>query len=184
MVKKILAVIIAAVTGPFAMALGISALVVVGVVVGLLVSANMDAARREKQRAEKAAAAEALKGPAPPQRVVEPPDSSPSPFEPRYVSLGEEILSPLPVKGRVLIIEVELVTQRGEKAELLLVTERVPLRAYVLSLLSELTVEQATAADASQAIAEKLKQSINALLAPKAGIAPVERVLIKKYFVQ
>jgi len=184
MVKKILAAVIAALTGPFAMALGISLLVVIGVAVGFIISANMDAARVEKQKAEKAAAAEALKGPAPPQRVVEPPSDGPSPFEPRYVSLGEEILSPLPGKGRVLITEVELVTQRGENAELLLTSERVPLRAFVLSILSEMTIDQATAPDARQATADKLKQAINALLQPKSGIAPVERVLIKKYFVQ
>lgn len=184
MVKKIIAAVIAALTGPFAMALGISALVVVGVAVGFIISANMEAARLEQQRAEKAAAALALKGPEPPQRVLEPPDDAPDPFAPRYVSLGEEILSPLPGKNRVLITEIDLVTQRGENAEYLLFSERVPLRALALSMLSELTVEQATAPDANIAIAEKLKQAINAILLPKNGIAPVERVLIKKYYVQ
>lgn len=184
MVKKILAAVIAALTGPFAMALGISALVVVGVAVGFIISANMEAAQLAKKQAEKAAAAEALKGPTPPQRVVAPPDDAPNPFEPRYVSLGEEILSPLPGKGRVLITEIELVTQRGENAEYLLFSERVPLRAYVLSILSEMTVEQVTAPDANQMIADKLKRAINNLLQPKNGIAPVERVLIKKYYVQ
>lgn len=182
--KKIVAALIAAITGPFAMALGISVLVIVGVVVGFIISANMEAARLAKQQAEKAAAAEALKGPSPPQRVVQPTDDTPNPFEPRYVSLGEEILSPLPGKGRVLIIEMDLVTQRGENAEYLLFSERVPLRALVISILSELTVEQATAADASQAIGAKLKKAINDTLQPKNGIAPVERILFKKYYVQ
>ncbi len=184
MVKKILAAVIAALTGPFAMALGISALVIVGVVVGFFISANMEASQLARQQAQKAAAAEALKGPEPPQRVVQEPSDGPNPFEPRYVSLGEEIMSPLPGKGRVLIIEIDLVTQRGENAEYLLSSERVPLRALVMSILSELTVEQATAADAGQVISAKLKQAINATLFPKNGIAPVERILIKKYFVQ
>ena len=184
MVKKIIAAIIAAVTGPFAMALGILALVIVGLVVGFFISANMDAARIAKQQAEKAAAAEALKGPEPPQRVVQPRDDGPDPFEPRYVSLGEEILSPLPGKNRVLITEIDLITQRGEKGEYLLFSERVPLRALVLSILSELTVEQATAPDAKQAIGARITQAINAVILPKSGIAPVERILFKKYYVQ
>lgn len=83
MVKKILAAIIAALTGPFAMAFAILALVLVGGVVGFIISGNMEAARVAKIKAEKAAAAEALKGPEPPKRVVEPPDDGPNPFEPR-----------------------------------------------------------------------------------------------------
>jgi flagellar basal body-associated protein FliL len=98
--------------------------------------------------------------------------------------LGEEILSPLPGKGRVLQIQVDLVTLRGQLAEDLLTAKRVPLRALTLSILSELTVEEATAADASQMIAEKLKQAVNATLRPKNGVTPVQQVLIKKYYVQ
>ena len=183
MVKKIIAAVIAGLTGPFAMAFALTALLLAGVAVGLLVSNSMDAAKLERMQAEKAAAAEALKGPPPPQRVLAP-EEGPNPFEARYVSLGEEILSPLPGKARVLQIELDLVTQRGESAEELLSVKRVPIRSLVLSILSELTVEQATAPDASQVITEKLKGAINALLRPTYGLNPVERVLIKKYYVQ
>ena len=115
---------------------------------------------------------------------MQPRDDGPDPFEPRYVSLGEEILSPLPGKNRVLITEIDLITQRGENGEYLLFSERVPLRALVLSILSELTVEQATAPDAKQAIGARITKAINAVILPKSGIAPVERILFKKYYVQ
>ena len=184
MAKKIIAILIAALTGPFAMALGITALIIVGVVVGVVIIGGMEDAKLQKLQAEKAAAVQASKGPPPPQRVLAEPEDGPSPFAPRYVSLGEEILSPLPGKNRVLQIEIDLVTQRGQFAEDLLIDQKIPLRALVLSMLSEMTVENATAADATQALAEKLKRAINAALWPKNSIAPVERVLIKKYYVQ
>ena len=183
MAKKIIAALIAAVTGPFAMAFGLIVLVIIGISIGFVISDSMEQSKIEKVKAEKAAAAEALKAPLPPQRVPAP-EEGPNPFEHRYVSLGEEILSPLPGKARVLQIELDLVTQRGESAEELLTTKRIPMRALVLSILSELTVEQATAADASQAIAAKLKAAINAALQPTYGLNPVERILIKKYYVQ
>ena len=183
MVKKIIAAVIAGLTGPFAMAFAISMLLIGGIAAGFLVAGNMEQAKLQKIKAEKAAAEEALKGPPPPQRVVDTTEG-PSPFEPRYVSLGEEILSPLPGKGRVLQIEIDLVTLRGQLSEDLLTAERIPLRTLALSILSELTIEEATAIDASQAIAEKLKQAVNAAIRPKNGVTPVQRVLIKKYYVQ
>ena len=183
MVKKILAAVIAGLTGPFAMAFAISILVIVGIVAGFVIAGNMEEAKLQKLQAEKAAAEAALKGPPPPQRVVDT-NEGPSPFDPRYVSLGEEILSPLPGKGRVLQIDIDLVTLRGQLAEDLLTAERIPLRALALSILSELTIEEATAEDASQVIAGKLMQAVNAALRPKNGVTPVQRVLIKKYYVQ
>ena len=183
MVKKIIAAVLAGLTGPFAIAFALTALLLMGIAVGMLLSDNMEAAKLERIKAEKAASAEAQKPPPPPQRVLAP-DEGPNPFEARYVSLGEEILSPLPGKARVLQIEIDLVTQRGESAEELLTVKRVPIRALVLSILSELTVEEATASDASQVITEKLKEAINTFLRPNYSVNPVERVLIKKYYVQ
>jgi flagellar protein FliL len=183
MVKKIIAAVIAGLTGPFAMAFAISILLIVGIAAGFVIAGNMEAAKLQKLQAEKAAAQEALKGPPPPQRVVDT-SEGPSPFDPRYVSLGEEILSPLPGRGRVLQIDIDLVTLRGQLAEDLLTAERIPLRALALSILSELTIAEATAEDASQMIAEKLKQAVNATLRPKNGVTPVQQVLIKKYYVQ
>lgn len=183
MVQKIIAAVIAGLTSYFAMAFALCILLFVGIAAGLLISDSMEATKQAKIKAEKMAAAEALKPPPPPQRVPQT-DEGPSPFEPRYVSLGEEMLSPLPGKGRVLQIEIDLVTQRGQKAEELLTAKRVPLRALALSMLSEMTIEEATAADATQAIAAKLKRATNAFLRPENSIDPVENVLIKKYYVQ
>jgi len=183
MVKNIIAAVIAGLTGNFAIAFAIMMLLSVGMAAGVMIAGGMDAAQQNKIKAAKAAAEEAAKPPPPPQRVPME-DEGPSPFEPRYVSLGEEILSPLPGKGRVLQIQVDLVTLRGELAEDLLTAKRVPLRALTLSILSELTVEEATAADASQMIAERLKRAVNASLRPANSVDPVERVLIKKYYVQ
>jgi flagellar basal body-associated protein FliL len=184
MAKKIIAALIAGLTGPFAMAFAISMLLIVGIAAGLMVAGNMEEAKLQKIKDERAAAAEALKDPPPPQRVIDTTEEGPSPFDPRYVSLGEEILSPLPGKGRVLQIEIDLVTLRGQLSEDLLTAQRIPLRALALSMLSELTIEQATAEDASQAIAEKLKQAVNAAMRPTNGVTPVQQVLIKKYYVQ
>jgi len=183
MVKKIIAAVIAGLTGPFAMAFAIAMLFIVGIAAGFFIAGNMEDAKIQKRKAEKAAAVEAQKGPPPPQRVVDT-SEGPNPFDPRYISLGEEILSPLPGKARVLQIEIDLVTLRGQLAEDLLTAQRIPLRSLALSILSELTIEQATAEDASQAIAEKIKQAVNATLRPKNGVNPVQQVLIKKYYVQ
>ncbi len=183
MVKNLINAFMAILRGPFVMALGLLALLLVGVAVGTLISASMETSKQEKIKAEKAAAEAALKPPPPPQRVQQP-DEGPSPFKPRYVSLGEEILSPLPGKGRVLQTEIDLVTQRGQLSEDLLIANRIPLRALTLSILSELTVEQATADDATQVLAAKLKKAINASLRPANSVTPVERVLIKKFYVQ
>ena len=183
MVKNLIAAFMAALKGPFAMALALLALLFIGIEVGAIIVASMDDAQLQQKKAEKIPAAEALKPPPPPQRVLQE-DEGPSPFEPRYVSLGEEILSPLPGKGRVLQTEIDLVTQRGQPSEDLLAANRIPLRALTIAILSELTVEQATATDATQVIAEKLKAAINATLRPANSITPVERVLIKKYYVQ
>ena len=84
----------------------------------------------------------------------------------------------------MLQTEIDLVTQRGQLSEDLLIANRIPLRALTLSILSELTVEQATADDATQALAAKLKKAINAALRPANSVTPVERVLIKKFYVQ
>ena len=183
MVPKIIAALKAFITGPFALSLGIALLVMTGIAIGSLVAIKMDEAALQKQLAAKAAAEEAAKPPPPPQRVIDT-DDSPNPFEPLYVSLGEEIMSPLPGKGRVLLIELELMTMRGKLSEDLLKENRIPLRAQTLSLLSELTVAEALADDAQQKIAEKIMQAINKNLKNKLNVAPVQQVMIKRYYVQ
>jgi len=149
MVPKIIAALKAFITGPFALSLGMALLIMIGIAIGALVAAKMDEAAIQKQQAAKAAAEEAAKPPPPPQRVVQA-DEGPNPFEPLYVSLGEEILSPLPGKSRVLLIELELMTMRGKLSEDLLKEKRIPLRAQALSILSELTVAEAQAEDAQK----------------------------------
>jgi len=183
MVPKIIAALKAFITGPFALSLGMALLVMIGIAIGDLVAAKMDEAAIQKQQAAKAAAEEAAKPPPPPQRVVQA-DEGPNPFEPLYVSLGEEILSPLPGKSRVLLIELELMTMRGKLSEDLLKEKRIPLRAQALSILSELTVAEAQAEDAQQKIAEKIMSEINKTLKNNLNVAPVQQVLIKRYYVQ
>jgi len=183
MVPKIIAALKAFITGPFALSLGMAFLVMIGIAIGALVALKMDEAALQKQQAAKAAAEEAAKPPPPPQRVVQA-DEGPNPFEPLYVSLGEEILSPLPGKSRVLLIELELMTMRGQLSEDLLKEKRIPLRAQALSILSELTVAEAQAEDAQQRIAEKIMRAINQTLKNNLNVAPVQQVLIKRYYVQ
>jgi flagellar basal body-associated protein FliL len=183
MVPKIIAALKAFITGPFALSLGMALLIMIGIAIGALVAAKMDEAAIQKQQAAKAAAEEAAKPPPPPQRVVQA-DEGPNPFEPLYVSLGEEILSPLPGKSRVLLIELELMTMRGKLSEDLLKEKRIPLRAQALSILSELTVAEAQAEDAQQKIAEKIMSEINKTLKNNLNVAPVQQVLIKRYYVQ
>ena len=183
MVPKIIAALKAFITGPFALSLGMALLVMIGIAIGALVAVKMDEAAIQKQQAAKAAAEEAAKPPPPPQRVVQA-DEGPNPFEPLYVSLGEEILSPLPGKSRVLLIELELMTMRGKLSEDLLKEKRIPLRAQALSILSELTVAEAQAEDAQQKIAEKIMRAINQTLKSNLNVAPVQQVMIKRYYVQ
>jgi len=183
MVPKIIAALKAFITGPFALSLGMALLVIIGVAIGSLVAVKMDEAALQKQKAAKAAAEEAAKPPPPPQRVVQT-DEGPNPFEPLYVSLGEEILSPLPGRSRVLLIELELMTMRGKLSEDLLKEKRIPLRAQALSILSELTVAEAQAEDAQQKIAERIMSAINKTLKNNLNVAPVQQVLIKRYYVQ
>jgi len=183
MVPKIIAALKAFITGPFALSLGMALLVMIGVGIGALVAVKMDEAALQKQQAAKAAAEEAAKPPPPPQRVVQA-DEGPNPFEPLYVSLGDEILSPLPGRSRVLLIELELMTMRGKLSEDLLKEKRIPLRAQALSILSELTVAEAQAEDAQQKIAEKIMSAINQTLKNNLNVAPVQQVLIKRYYVQ
>ena len=183
MVPKIIAALKAFITGPFALSLGMALLVMIGVGIGALVVVKMDEAALQKQQAAKAAAEEAAKPPPPPQRVVQA-DEGPNPFEPLYVSLGDEILSPLPGRSRVLLIELELMTMRGKLSEDLLKEKRIPLRAQTLSILSELTVAEAQAENAQQKIAEKIMSAINQTLKNNLNVAPVQQVLIKRYYVQ
>ena len=183
MVPKILAALKAFIGGPFALSLGIAFLVFIGIAIGVLVVNQMDAATTQKKQAEQAAAIEAAKPPPPPQRVLQE-DEGPNPFEPLYVSLGEEIMSPLPGKGRVLLIEIELMTMRGKLSEDLLKDKRIPLRAQTLSLLSELTVEDVKRDDAQQMISEKIKTAINNSLKNNLNVAPVQQVMIKRFYVQ
>ena len=183
MVPKIIAALKAFIGGPFALSLGMALLVIIGIAIGAIVAVKMDEAALQKQQAAKAAAEEAAKPPPPPQRVVQA-DEGPSPFEPLYVSLGEEILSPLPGRGRVLLIELELMTMRGKLSEDLLKEKRIPLRAQALAILSELTVAEAQAEDAQQKIAEKIMNAINQTLKNNLNVAPVQQVLIKRYYVQ
>lgn len=183
MVPKIIAALKAFIGGPFALSLGITLLVLIGIAIGALVAAQMDAAAIQKKQAQQTAAIEAAKPPPTPQRVVQAEDG-PNPFEPLYVSLGEEIMSPLPGKGRVLLIEIELMTMRGKLSEDLLKDKRIPLRAQTLSLLSELTVDDVKRDDAQQMISEKIKNAINYTLKNNLNVAPVQQVMIKRFYVQ
>lgn len=93
-------------------------------------------------------------------------------------------MSPLPGKGRVLLIEIELMTMRGKLSEDLLKDKRIPLRAQTLSLLSELTVDDVKRDDAQQMISEKIKNAINDTLKNNLNVAPVQQVMIKRFYVQ
>ena len=183
MVPKIIAALKAFIRGPFALSLGMAFLVLIGIAIGAIVMDQMDAASLQKKQAEKAAAEEAAKPPPPPQRVVKE-DDGPNPFEPLYVSLGEEIISPLPGKGRALLIELELMTMRGPLSEELLKEKRIPLRAQTLAILSELTIEDVKRDDAQQLISDKIMNAINLTLKNKLNVAPVQQVLIKRFYVQ
>jgi flagellar basal body-associated protein FliL len=184
MVKRILSAVIAALTSPFSLAFYAMLLVAIGLGVGWFVALRMDQAEQRRKAAERAALEAALRGPEPPQRVPDPPPGD-NPFEPRYISLGDEILSNLPGRRRALMTEIDLMTQRGQQAEDKLRMHRLRLRALAIAVLSELTVEDATRPDAPQLIAERLKRAINDELRPESfGVNLVDHVLVKRLFVQ
>jgi flagellar basal body-associated protein FliL len=183
MVQTILAKIKAALTGPFAIAIGMLLLVAIGGGVGYVV-ANQLIKAEEKKKAELKAAEEAAKrGPPKPERVPLA-DEGPNPFEPRYITLGEEFISNLPQRGRAVIVEVGIVTLKGEKAEKTLSDERIPLRAHTMAMISEMTVAQATAEDAQEKLADRLHKALNAEMRKKTGADLIDKVFIKRYYVQ
>lgn len=179
MVKKILALL----TGPFAIAFGVVALLALGAGAGVIIAGKM-AEADAKRRAELKAAEEAAKRPPPPPERVRLPDQGPDPFVVRYIDLGDEILSNLPARGRALIVQVALMTQKGEQAEKILTDKKIRLRALVVAVISELTVEEATAQGAVEALAQRLLRAINADIRRTEGADLVDDVLIRRYFVQ
>jgi flagellar basal body-associated protein FliL len=183
MVQTILAKVKAALTGPFAIAIGMLLLVAIGGGVGYVVANQMIKAEEKKKAELKAAEEAAKRGPPKPERVPLA-DEGPNPFEPRYITLGEEFISNLPQKGRALIIEVGMVTLKGEKAEKTLSDERIPLRAHTMAMISEMTVAQATAEDAQEKLAERLHRALNAEMRKKTGADLIDKVFIKRYYVQ
>jgi hypothetical protein len=179
MVKKIIALL----TGPFAIAFGVVALIAIGAGAGIIIAGKM-AEADAKRRAELKAAEEAAKRPPPPPERVRLPDRGPNPFAARYIDLGDEILSNLPARGRALIVEVALMTQKGERAEKILTDNRIRLRALVVAVVSEITVEEATAQGAVEALAQRLQRAVNAEIRRTEGADLVDDILIKRYFVQ
>jgi flagellar basal body-associated protein FliL len=158
-------------------------LVAIGGGVGYVVANQMIKAEEKKKAELKAAEEAAKRGPPKPERVPLA-DEGPNPFEPRYITLGEEFISNLPQKGRALIIEVGMVTLKGEKAEKTLSDERIPLRAHTMAMISEMTVAQATAEDAQEKLAERLHRALNAEMRKKTGADLIDKVFIKRYYVQ
>lgn len=183
MVQTILAKVKAALTGPFAIAIGMLLLVAIGGGVGYVVANQMIKAEEKKKAELKAAEEAAKRGPPKPERVPLA-DEGPNPFEPRYITLGEEFISNLPQKGRALIIEVGMVTLKGEKAEKTLSDDRIPLRAHTMAMISEMTVAQATAEDAQEKLADRLHRALNAEMRKKTGADLIDKVFIKRYYVQ
>lgn len=174
--------VLAKLTTPFAFASYGALLLIMGVIVGLIVADRMARADANKKAAAKAAAAEAARAHIP--ALVPAPPEGESPFKPRYVSLGDEIMHGFREPKRALILDVTLMTQRGEQGEKLLVERRMPLRALVLASLSEFPVAVAAAAGGQQELSERLKSALNAELRAQTGFAPIDAVLLTRYFVQ
>jgi flagellar basal body-associated protein FliL len=170
-------------TGPLAIALLVVTLLFGGVAGGVVIAGRMEAAEKKRQQDAREAAQAALRGPPKPERVplVE---SGSNPFAPRYVPLGEPLHSNFIERNRVLIVEISLVTQRGEKAEALMQAEKLPMRARTLALLSEFPLAVATREDGSRELARLLREALNAQLQVKSGFAPVDEVMLTRYYVQ
>jgi flagellar basal body-associated protein FliL len=62
--------------------------------------------------------------------------------------------------------------------------DRIPLRALTMAIISEMTVAQATAEDAQSKLAERLQKALNAEMRKKTGADLVDKVFIKRYYVQ
>ena len=62
--------------------------------------------------------------------------------------------------------------------------KRIPLRAQTIAILSELTIEDVKRDDAQQLIADKIMSAINFTLKNNLNVAPVQQVLIKRFYVQ
>jgi len=179
----VLGKILAALTSPFAIALGCFLAISAGGGAGYLIYQSVTKAQQIKMQAEKEVAEAALKPPPLPQKVpAEPPGEDP--FAARYIELGEEMMVNLPQKGRVMLVQVSLQTRRGQKGEDLLKEQKMPLRALALHLLSEVTVEEAKRPDAQAMLAERLMKAMNTELDDNYNIKPIDAILLTRYYVQ
>ena len=73
---------------------------------------------------------------------------------------------------------------KGEKAEKTLADDRIPLRAHTMAIISEMTVAQATAENAQEQLAERLLKALNEEMRKKTGATLIDKVFIKRYYVQ
>jgi flagellar basal body-associated protein FliL len=175
--------ILAALTGPFAIALYCVLALAAGGGAGFFIYKSVVKAQQIKMQAEKEAAEAALRPPPPPQKVPAEPEGE-DPFAARYIELGEEIMVNLPQKGRVMLVQLTLQTRRGEMVEKLLKEQKMPLRAAAIHLLSEVTVEEAKRPDAQALIAERLMRAMNAEFNETYNIKPIDAILLTRYYVQ
>jgi flagellar basal body-associated protein FliL len=175
--------IIAAVSGPFAIALLAVLLLLGGVGLGFIVADRMAKNDLERRKQIRIAAEIAARGAPKPERVPAIRGQA-SPFAPRYLAFGEEFTSNFKEPKRVLVVEITLMTQRGERAYKLIENSKMPLRALTLATLSEFPLQTATAADGALALSRILKTALNSDLSQKTGLAPIDEVLITNFFVQ
>ena len=175
--------IIAAVTGPLAIAVLAVLLLVGGLGLGFFVADRMSKSDLERRRQLRIAAEIAARGPPKPERVVASRDEE-SPFKARYLAFGEEFTSNFKEPKRVLVVMITLMTQRGERAFKLMQDSKIPLRALTLAKLSEFPLETAAGTEGALALSRMLKAALNNDLNQKTGLSPIDAVMITDYFVQ
>lgn len=175
--------IIAAATGPFAIAFLAVAILIGGVGAGFLIAGKMAKSDIERRRQQRITEETLARGPPKPERVplVQERDN---PFTPRYLDFGEEFTSNFKEPKRVLIVGISLMTQRGDRAYNLLQESKIPLRALTLAALSEFPLDKAVAPDGRQALAQTLKQILNGDIRSRTGFSPIDAVMITSFFVQ
>lgn len=105
-------------------------------------------------------------------------------FETHYHQFPEKLTTNLKGSRRFLQVELGISTRYNEKVVENVVTHLVALKSDVLAIMSEFTEEQVTGIEGRNALAEAIRDTINARLEAEEGFGGVENVYFSNFVLQ
>ncbi len=174
----------AVLTNPFTIAFGLVMLVGVGVVGGMIGYKVLDQKRIEKQelakKAEEAAKEQAQKSL--PQKQLFKPNIDNDPLKMAYIPLGEEMTINLGRSTHFVLVEVTVGTRFGARAEELIKTNTMSIRADIMAIISEYNFETASKGTFKDQLALRIKAHLNEKFRSKLPVnILVDEVLLTRY---